>query len=313
MNSKKIVLVTGGAGFIGSHLCEALYNSGNYEVFSLDNYFTGSEDNHIKGVTYIKGNSAEIDSLIDFKPDYIYHLGEYSRVEQSFEDIELVWKFNKDGIFAVLEFCRKTKAKLIYAGSSTKFGDGGLGRSQSPYAWSKATNTELVKNYGNWYGLKYAITYFYNVYGPREISYGKYATLIALFKEKAKNNEPLTVVSPGTQRRNFTHIEDVVEAYWIAINECKPGELYLIGNEDKKNIFTFKEALLKLIKFSNVGNVKIKEHKPFVRPTDVPRLIVETKKFSKISNWKPKISFDKILLDTLNYWRYQIEKSSIYK
>lgn len=235
MNSKKIVLVTGGAGFIGSHLCEALFNYGNYEVFSLDNYFTGSEGNHIEGVTYIKGNSAEIDSLIDFKPDYIYHLGEYSRVEQSFEDIELVWKFNKNGIFAVLEFCRKTKAKLIYAGSSTKFGDGGLGRSQSPYAWSKATNTELVKNYGNWYGLKYAITYFYNVYGPREISQGKYATLIALFRRKAKNNEPLTVVSPGTQKRNFTHVEDIIKGI-ILVGEKGEGDDYGIGSPESFSI-----------------------------------------------------------------------------
>ena len=235
MNSKKIALVTGGAGFIGSHLCEALFNSGNYEVFSLDNYFTGSKDNQIEGVTYIKGNSAEIDSLIDFKPDYIYHLGEYSRVEQSFEDIELVWKFNKDGIFAVLEFCRKTKAKLIYAGSSTKFGDGGLGRSQSPYAWSKATNTELVKNYGSWFGVSYAITYFYNVYGPREISQGKYATLIALFIEKVKNSEPLTVVSPGTQKRNFTHVDDIIKGI-ILVGEKGEGDDYGIGSPDSFSI-----------------------------------------------------------------------------
>ena len=232
---KKIVLVTGGAGFIGSHLCEALYNSGNYKVFSLDNYFTGSKTNHVEGVTYIKGNSAEISSIIDFTPDYIYHLGEYSRVEQSFEDIELVWKFNKDGIFAVLEFCRKTKAKLIYAGSSTKFGDGGLGRSQSPYAWSKATNTELVKNYGNWFGVQYAITYFYNVYGPREISEGKYATLIALFKEKAKNNLALTVVSPGTQKRNFTHIDDIIKGI-IRVGENGNGDDYGIGSPESFSV-----------------------------------------------------------------------------
>lgn len=250
MNLKKIALVTGGAGFIGSHLCEALYDSGNYEVFSLDNYFTGSEDNHIKGVSYIKGNSAEIDSLIDFKPDYIYHLGEYSRVEQSFEDIELVWRFNKDGIFAVLEFCRKTSAKLIYAGSSTKFGDGGLGRSQSPYAWSKATNTELVKNYGDWFGVQYAITYFYNVYGPREISKGKYATLIALFKKKMKSSEPLTVVSPGTQRRNFTHIYDIIRGI-ILVGEKGEGDDYGIGSPDSFSILEianmFKNAKIEML------------------------------------------------------------------
>ena len=235
MDLKKIALVTGGAGFIGSHLCETLYNTGNYIVYSLDNYFTGLEDNHVKGVEYINGSTSDINNLIDFIPDYIYHLGEYSRVEQSFVDIELVWKYNKDGIFAVLEFCRKTKAKLIYAGSSSKFGDGGLGRSQSPYSWSKATNTELVKNYGNWFNLQYAITYFYNVYGPREISEGKYATLIALFMQKAKNNEPLTVVRPGTQQRNFTHIDDIIKGLVLA-GEKGYGDDYGIGSKESFSI-----------------------------------------------------------------------------
>ena len=235
MSPKKTVLVTGGAGFIGSHLCETLYNSGNYNVYSLDNYFTGSEDNHIVGVNYIKGNSSDIDYLIDFEPDYIYHLGEYSRVEQSFEDIELVWKFNKEGLFAVLEFCRKTKAKLIYAGSSTKFGDEGLGRTQSPYAWIKATNSELVVNYGRWYNIKYAITYFYNVYGSREISEGKYATVIALFKKMRFEGKELTVVSPGTQKRNFTHIDDIIKGL-ILVGENGIGDNYGIGSPDSFSI-----------------------------------------------------------------------------
>ena len=114
MESKqKIALVTGGAGFIGSHLCERLQKTGNYQVYSLDNYFTGSENNHVEGVQYIKGNTTEIESLIDFTPDYLYHLGEYSRVEQSFDDIEKVWSYNKDGVFSVLQFCRKTGAKLF--------------------------------------------------------------------------------------------------------------------------------------------------------------------------------------------------------
>ena len=231
----KKVLVTGGAGFIGSHLCEKLLNSGMYEVFSLDNYFTGNENNHIKGVNYIRGNTSEIDNLISFKPSLIYHLGEYSRVEQSFDDIEKVWRFNKDGIFAVLEFCRKTGAKIIYAGSSTKFGDGGLGRDQSPYAWTKASNTELVINYGKWFNISYAITYFYNVYGPREISKGKYATLIALFKELKKTNMPLGVVSPGTQKRNFTHVDDIINGL-ILVGEKGIGDDYGIGNDESYSI-----------------------------------------------------------------------------
>ncbi len=229
MNSKKKALVTGGAGFIGSHLCEALFDSGKYDVYSLDNYFTGTEDNHVNGVKYINGISSDIENHIDFKPDYVYHLGEYSRVEQSFEDIELVWKYNKDGIFAVLEFCRKSRAKLIYAGSSTKFGDGGLGRNQSPYAWSKAINTELVINYGRWFNIKYAITYFYNVYGSREISEGKYATVIALFKKMKLQGEELTVVSPGTQKRNFTHVDDIIKGL-ILIGENGMGDNYGIGS-----------------------------------------------------------------------------------
>ena len=221
------VLVTGGAGFIGSHLCEKLSQDG-HEVFSLDDYSTGTKENHVNNVTYITGETKNIEALVNITPDIIYHLGEYSRVEQSFDDIEKVWNSNKNGIFAVLQFCRKTKAKIVYAGSSTKFGDGGLNRSQSPYAWTKSSNTELVENYGNWFNISYAIVYFYNVYGNREISTGKYATLIALFKAKMQSGEPLTVVSPGTQKRNFTHIDDIIDGL-ILVGENGYGDKFGIG------------------------------------------------------------------------------------
>ena len=234
---RKRILVTGGAGFVGSHLCERLAQDTNNDVYSLDNYFTGSEKNHVDNVTYIKGSTKDIARLVTFNPDMVYHLGEYSRVEQSFDDIEKVWEFNKDGIFAVLEFVRKAGCKILYAGSSTKFGDGGLGRSASPYAWTKATNTELVMNYGNWFNVPFAITYFYNVYGPREIQTGKYATLIALFKEKMKNNEPLTIVSPGTQKRNFTHIDDIIDGL-VLVGENGYGDEFGIGSGEA---YTIKE------------------------------------------------------------------------
>lgn len=232
---KKYILVTGGAGFIGSNLCEKLADDPNNMVYSLDNYSTGNKANHVPRVTYIEGETANIAKLINFSPDAIYHLGEYSRVEQSFDDIEKVWRSNKDGIFAVLEFCRKTGAKLIYAGSSTKFGDGGLGRSQSPYAWTKASNTELVENYGTWFNVPYAIVYFYNVYGKREIAAGKYATLIALFKEKTLRGEPLTVVSPGTQKRNFTHIDDIINGL-VLVGEHGYGDEFGIGSPESYTI-----------------------------------------------------------------------------
>ena len=233
--AKKTILVTGGAGFIGSNLIERLVKDPSNRVISLDNYFTGSRENHIPGAEYREGHTKDIEKLIPETPDIVYHLGEYSRVEQSFADMPIVWESNKTGTFAVLEFCRKNNTKIIYAGSSTKFGDGGLGRDQSPYAWTKASNTELVRNYGAWFGLPYAITYFYNVYGTREISSGPYATLIALFKEKIKKHEPLTVVTPGTQVRNFTHVDDIVNGL-ILVGEKGEGDDYGLGSEEGYSI-----------------------------------------------------------------------------
>jgi len=171
--------------------------------------------------------------LILFRPDVVFHLGEYSRVEQSFEDIEKVINSNVVGTHAVLEFVRKNNCKLIYAGSSTKFSD--IGKDSSPYAWTKSKNTELVNNYGKWYGIDYAITYFYNVYGPREIEQGKYATFVASMLYKYKNNLPLTVVSPGTQKRNFTHIDDTIDALALIVEKGK-GDGYGIGSDDAYSI-----------------------------------------------------------------------------
>ena len=228
----KNILVTGGAGFIGSHLCERLHKEGNY-VTSIDNYFTGSKDNHIEGVNYIKAPTSDIRWCVNSAPDIIYHLGEYSRVEQSFEDVRKVHEYNTHGITEVLEFVRETEAKLVYAGSSTKFSDNGI--NASPYSFSKAQNTQLVMNYGNWYNIDYAITYFYNVYGGREIKEGKYATLIALFKESMNRNEDLNVVSPGDQKRNFTHIDDIIDAL-ILIGEKGQGDGFGIGGDESLSV-----------------------------------------------------------------------------
>jgi len=226
---KKTILVTGGAGFIGSHLCQQLAKKG-HRVISIDNYFTGSRDNHVSGVEYREGHTKEIDKHISERIDLVYHLGEYSRVEKSFDDAAIVWDLNKVGTFAVLEFCRRNNTKIVYAGSSTKFGDGGLGRDQSPYAWSKASNTELVRNYGHWFNLPYTVTYFYNVYGPREISSGLYATVIGIYKDKFRKKQPLPVVSPGTQTRNFTHVEDIVSGL-VLVGDDGLGDDFGIGSE----------------------------------------------------------------------------------
>lgn len=289
MNKHKI-LVTGGAGFVGSHLCERLSQDKNNEVYCLDNYFTGSTNNHVPNVTYIKGSTLDISSLITFKPDMVYHLGEYSRVEQSFGDIEKVLEYNKNGTLEVLEFVRKNGSKILYAGSSTKYGDEGQNADASPYAWSKSSNTQLVKNYGEWFGIDYVITYFYNVYGPREIQTGKYATLIALFKEKMKNGENLTIVSPGTQKRNFTHIYDTVNAL-ILIGKDGYGDEYGIGNPQGYTILEVAQMY--------GGNIDMLPERKGNRM--VARVVSDK---TKALGWKPEIDLKSYIEESrVNNWK----------
>lgn len=233
---EKIIVVTGGAGFVGSHLIERLLSLG-HRVVSIDNYFNGSFENHIDNgnVTYFQAEASQIGSVMQqtlfdgCSIDKVFHLGEYSRVEQSFDDIDLVWQNNIEQIKPVVDFCKQHGAKLIYAGSSTKFADQTEGYIASPYAWTKAQNTSFIMNYHNWFGLDYAIAYFYNVYGPREKADGPYATVIAKFNKMVEEGKKLTVTAPGTQTRNFTHVNDIVDGL-ILIGEKGFGE-YGIGND----------------------------------------------------------------------------------
>lgn len=242
----KSVLVTGGAGFVGSHLCETLRDQG-YNVTSIDNYFTGSTSNHITGVQYISGDVCTINDVFRTRTfDLVYHMGEYSRVEQSFGDIKTVLDFNTKGINEVLQFCLNKNIKLIYAGSSTKYGDNGP--DSSPYAFTKSKNTELVRNFGEWFGLNFAITYFYNVYGPREIQEGKYSTVIAKFMKLKREGKNIPVVSPGTQLRNFTHIHDIVNGL-ILVGENGSGDGYSIGNSKAYSILEVAEMFNSPIDF----------------------------------------------------------------
>lgn len=231
---EEIALVTGGAGFVGSHLCERLVRDG-YRVISLDNYFYGSEENHVDGVEYRNGHTKDIAQHVTETPDIIYHLGEYSRVAKSLEEPEVVFDLNMVGTFAVLEFWREKKCKLVYAGSSTKGvdarEDGVVGRDLAPYTWMKAANTELVVNYGRWYSLSYAVTYFYNVYGPRERTIDAYGTVIETWRQKTLEGKPLQVREPGTQRRAFTHVLDTVEGL-VLVGEKGEGDNFGIGTDE---------------------------------------------------------------------------------
>lgn len=248
MKNKKI-LITGGAGFIGSALAKTLTE--HNKVVSLDNYFTGSKSNHIEKVTYIDGDVKDIQNIFvneDF--DLIYHFGEYSRVEQSYEDYDFVNRFNILNFSKILEFSKKKDAKLIYSGSSTKFGIYNLGDTHSPYSWSKKKNTEHLRLYAEWFGLNYAITYFYNVYGEGEISTGKYSTVIAKFLESYRNNfDHIEVVEPGTQKRYFTHIDDVISAL-ILVGESGRGDDYGVSSDKFYTILEVAEMIGLPIKMS---------------------------------------------------------------
>ncbi len=222
MEKQQLAIVTGGAGFVGSHLCERLVKEG-YKVVSLDNYFSGSKDNHVEGVEYREGHTKDIAQHISEQPDIIFHLGEYSRIAPSLIEPELVWDLNTAGTTGVLEFWRASKCKLVYAGSSTKFTKDGnsdevAGRDRAPYNFSKAVNSELVHNYGRWYDLEYSIAYFYNVYGPRERAGqfdGGYGTVVETFRQCALNHKPCTINGTGEQTRAFTHVLDTVEGLML--------------------------------------------------------------------------------------------------
>lgn len=225
----KLILVTGGAGHVGSHVIEMLIADPGTRVISLDNYFNGREENHVAGAEYRRGHTKNIEALIPETPDIVYHLGEYARITPSFEDVGLVFDMNLVGTFSVAEFCRKRKVgKLVYAASSTKFAIEGDGRHQNPYSFSKATNVDLINDYGRWYGVPYAICYFYNAFGPRERGDGKYATVVAIFERKYFAGEPLPVVAPGTQRRAFTYVKDLARGLILA-GEKGHGDGYALG------------------------------------------------------------------------------------
>ncbi len=240
--NKQTVLVTGGAGHVGSHLVELLAANPENRVISLDNYFNGREANHIPGAEYRRGHTKDIDSLVPETPDIIYHLGEYARITPSFEDVQMVYDMNIAGTFGVVEFCRKRKvAKLVYAASSTRFAIEGNGRHQNPYSFSKATNVDLIMDYGKWYDLPYAICYFYNGFGPREKGDGKYATLIAKYEHLYLQDKSLPVVKPGTQRRAFTYVKDLANGIALA-GEKGWGDGYMLGMTKSHSILEIADA-----------------------------------------------------------------------
>jgi len=225
---KNIIVVTGGAGFIGSNLINRLVTLKNFKIISIDDYSTGTKKNHIsnKKIKYIKSNTKNISKVLQLYKDkinVIFHFGEFSRIYQSFLKMNDCINSNTIGSNEVFNFCLLNKIKLIYSATSASIGNNGNDKNLSPYAFTKAKNLEMLENLKKWYKFKFEIIYFYNVYGPKQIEKGNMSTVIGIFENQYRNNKPLTVVKPGTQSRRFTHVEDTIETCLFAWkkNKCR--------------------------------------------------------------------------------------------
>jgi len=246
------IIVTGGAGFVGTNLIKFLLEKTKFKIISIDNYSSGIKSNHIKNnrVKYIEGKTTYISQLIK-KPreiNSIFHFGEFARIYQSFLKMNECIESNTIGSNAVFNFCLKNKIRLIYSATSASLGNKGNDKNLSPYAFTKAKNLELLENLKRWFKFKYEVIYFYNVYGPYQICKGHMATVIGIFEEHFKKGRPLPVVKPGTQSRRFTHINDTIDICYLAWkkNLCRH---YSIANKKSYSILEVAKLFKSKIKY----------------------------------------------------------------
>ena len=250
---KNKILVTGGAGFVGSNLIELLLSKSKFKIISLDNYSSGTKKNHIrnKRVNYIKGNTKDILKILknyQKKIHTVFHFGEFARIYQSFIKMDECINSNTIGSHKVFRFCLDNKIKLIYSATSASLGNDGNDKNLSPYAFTKSKNLEMLENLKKWFNFKYEIIYFYNVYGKNQISSGEMATVIGIFEKAYLENNSLPVVKPGTQTRRFTHITDTVEICYLAWRENKQRH-YSIASKQKYSIIEIAKLFKRKIKF----------------------------------------------------------------
>ena len=252
MPKKDIIIVTGGAGFVGTNLIKLLLKKTKYKIVSLDDYSSGTKLNHIKSsrLKYVKGKTVNISKLIknNGRINSIFHFGEFARIYQSFVKMNECIDSNSVGSNAVFNFCLKNKIKLIYSATSASLGNKGNDKNLSPYAFSKAKNLELLENLKKWFNFKYEVIYFYNVYGPHQISKGPMSTVIGIFEDHFKRGKPLPLVRPGTQTRRFTHIDDTIQVCFIAWkkNLCRH---YSIANKKSYSLLDVAKMFKSKIKF----------------------------------------------------------------
>jgi len=250
---KNILVVTGGAGFIGSNLIEELIKFKKYKIISLDDYSSGSSKNHIKNtrVKYLRGHTKNISNILENyknKIHTIFHFGEFSRIFQSFKKIKECFNSNIEGSLQLFNFALEKNIKLIYSATSASLGNSGADMNLSPYAFTKAKNLELLVNLKKWFNFKYEIIYFYNVYGPRQICKGDMATVVGIFEEHFKNKKALPVVKPGLQTRRFTHVKDTVNACLIAWKKNR-NKHYSVASDKSYSIIQLAKLFNTRIKY----------------------------------------------------------------
>ena len=249
---KKSIVITGGAGFVGTNLIKYLLEATNFNIISLDNYSSGSKSNHQKNrrVRYLRGDTKDINKILK-KPKKIhtiFHFGEFSRIYQSFLQMEKCLDSNTVGTNSVFNYCLTNKIKLVYSATSASLGNKGRDRDLSPYAFTKAKNLEMLDNFKKWFNFRFEIIYFYNVYGPNQICKGKMATVIGIFEDSYKKKKPLPVVRPGTQSRRFTHIKDTVKVCYMAWKKdlCRHYSIY---NKKSYSVYSVARMFKSKIKF----------------------------------------------------------------
>ena len=250
---KNIIIVTGGAGFIGSNLIKYLVKKTQLKIISIDNYSTGTKKNHLnhKNVKYIKGQNKDISKILKpylKKIKVIFHFGEFSRIYQSFINTKTCLDYNIHHSFEVINFAKDNKIRIIYSATSSNLGNNGRDENLSPYAWAKSKNIELIKNYSKWFGLKYELLYFYNVYGPGQILNGPMSAVVGIFQNQFKKKIPLTVVKPGSQKRDFTHIDDIINGCYLAFKKGKQNE-YMLGTRKQYTVLQIAKMFKTKIKF----------------------------------------------------------------
>ena len=250
---KNKIIITGGAGFVGSNMISLLLAKTKFSIISIDNYSTGSKKNHIKDirVNYVNSDTKNIAKILSKYKNNIhslFHFGEFSRIYQSFLKMNECINSNSIGTNEVFNFCLKNKIKLIYSATSATVGNDGNDKNLSPYAFTKAKNLEMLENLKNWFNFKFEVIYFYNVYGPNQIRKGNMATVIGIFEDQYKKKIPLTVVRPGNQTRRFTHISDTVEVCYDAWknNKCRH---YSISSKNSFSILQVAKMFNSNIKF----------------------------------------------------------------